>query len=261
MLRLLGHARGERRAVAWAATASVVNKVLDLAPPALIGVAVDAVVHKQDSVLAKLGIVEVRAQLVALTWLTIIIFVLESLFEYAYAVAWRGLAQRIQHALRVQAYDHVQRLDLAWFEDRSTGGLLTILRCTGTRATSSRSPLRGRLGVRELHQFRVQRNGYALQKLADRAVDLGVLRASVELFLTDTRNLGFQHQVDADDTGAACHRTQLHLRVAIQFIRRETCVTKQEAQLHRETTGVCSRDQFLWIGACLSVLTYEPGHE
>jgi len=127
MLRLLGHARGERRAVAWAATASVVNKVLDLAPPALIGVAVDAVVHKEDSVLARFGIVEVRAQLVALTWLTIIIFVLESLFEYAYGVAWRGLAQRIQHALRVQAYDHVQRLDLAWFEDRSTGGLLTIL--------------------------------------------------------------------------------------------------------------------------------------
>ena len=33
----------------------------------------------------------------------------------------------MQHALRLDAYEHVQQLDLAYFEDRSTGNLVTIL--------------------------------------------------------------------------------------------------------------------------------------
>jgi len=51
----------------------------------------------------------------------------ESLFQYLYQVAWRNLAQIIQHDLRVDTYDHVQHLKLAYFEDRSTGGLLSII--------------------------------------------------------------------------------------------------------------------------------------
>ncbi|MBT3189587.1 MAG: ABC transporter ATP-binding protein, partial [Anaerolineae bacterium] len=46
---------------------------------------------------------------------------------YLFQVAWRNLAQSIQHDLRVDTYDHVQNLKLAYFEDRSTGGLLSIL--------------------------------------------------------------------------------------------------------------------------------------
>ena len=49
------------------------------------------------------------------------------MFEYLYLVLWRNLAQDLQHAMRLDAYEHVQRLDLAYFEDRSTGNLVTIL--------------------------------------------------------------------------------------------------------------------------------------
>jgi ATP-binding cassette subfamily B protein len=59
--------------------------------------------------------------------LTLIIWALESLFEYLFSVAWRNLAQDIQHDLRIDTFDHVQGLDMSYFEERSTGGLMSVL--------------------------------------------------------------------------------------------------------------------------------------
>ena len=116
------------RVLIWQAiTCSILNKIFDLAPPALIGAAVDVVVKKQDSIIANLGITDIFAQLVFLCFLSLIIWGLESIFQYAYQRLWRNLAQDIQHDLRLDAYTHVQNLDLAYFEERSTGGLLAIL--------------------------------------------------------------------------------------------------------------------------------------
>lgn len=106
---------------------SVLNKLFDLAPPVLIGAAIDVVVNRQDSLLARYGVADVGDQLVVLAALTVAVWAAESVFEYAYQVLWRNLAQTIEHELRVEAYDHVQGLELAYFEDRSTGGLLAIL--------------------------------------------------------------------------------------------------------------------------------------
>jgi len=53
--------------------------------------------------------------------------ILESVFEYAHARLWRNLAQTIQHDLRLDAYEHLQELELAYFEERSTGRLISIL--------------------------------------------------------------------------------------------------------------------------------------
>lgn len=106
---------------------SILNKIFDLAPPALIGAAVDVVVEQQDSLLARLGIQDVFWQLVALSLLSLVVWGLESAFEYAYARLWRNLAQTMQHELRLDAYTHLQNLELAYFEERSTGGLMSIL--------------------------------------------------------------------------------------------------------------------------------------
>ncbi|MEB3180198.1 MAG: ABC transporter ATP-binding protein [Nostocaceae cyanobacterium] len=112
----------------WQATASsILNKIFDLAPPGLIGVAVDVVVKQQNSILAQWGVKDVWTQFVILSILTVIIFVLESAFEYAYNWYWRNLAQNIQHNLRMDAYSHLQELELSYFEERSTGGLMSIL--------------------------------------------------------------------------------------------------------------------------------------
>jgi len=127
LLRLWRHAKAHRRAILWASSCSVLNKVFDLAPPLLIGAAVDVVVKREDSLIAAWGFPDVGDQLLVLAAVTLLIWALESVFEFAYGVAWRNLAQTIQHALRIEAYSHVQSLDLAFFEDSSTGGLMSVL--------------------------------------------------------------------------------------------------------------------------------------
>jgi ATP-binding cassette subfamily B protein len=105
----------------------VLNKLFDIAPEILIGMAVDVVANGKASVLARYGIVDRVAQLEALAAATLVIWVLESTFEFLYEIQWRGLAQDIQHELRLDAYAHLQKLDMAFFEDRSTGGLVATL--------------------------------------------------------------------------------------------------------------------------------------
>ena len=125
--RLLDYSHNYSRQIWQASIYSVLNKIFDLAPPALIGIAVDVVVQKQDSIIARWGVKDVFAQFLVLSVLTVIIWILESVFEYAYARMWRNLAQIIQHDLRQDAYNHLQELELAYFEERSTGGLMSIL--------------------------------------------------------------------------------------------------------------------------------------
>ncbi len=125
--RLLNYGHQYRQQI-WQATAcSILNKLFDLAPPGLIGIAVDVVVKQQDSIIAQLGVKDIFGQFLILSFLTVITWILESIFEYAYARLWRNLAQNIQHDLRLDAYQHLQELELAYFEERSTGGLMSIL--------------------------------------------------------------------------------------------------------------------------------------
>lgn len=127
-LRRLSHyARDYRGRILSATLYSILNKLFDLAPPVLIGMAVDVVVSQEDSVLARFGIVDVTHQLIGVGVLTGILWGFESLFDYLNSVGWRNLAQDIQHDLRIAAYDHVQELDLAYFEEKSTGGLMAVL--------------------------------------------------------------------------------------------------------------------------------------
>ncbi len=125
--RLAGFAAGHRSRVRAAITYSILNKLFDLAPPLLIGMAVDVVVEREESLLAGWGIVDLHQQYYALALLTVVIWLLESVFEYLYRVGWRNLSQTIEHELRLEAYGHVQGLELAFFEDASTGGLMSVL--------------------------------------------------------------------------------------------------------------------------------------
>ncbi|MGJ3246012.1 MAG: ABC transporter ATP-binding protein [Elainellaceae cyanobacterium] len=126
--RLIRYGRAYRQQIWLASGCSILNKVFDLAPPVLIGMAVDVVVKQQDSWIADvLGVESVFGQLLALSLMSLIIWGLESTFEYAYARLWRNLAQTIQHDLRLDAYGHLQDLELSFFESRSTGALMSIL--------------------------------------------------------------------------------------------------------------------------------------
>jgi len=89
--------------------------------------AVDVVVEQEDSFLGTLGFTDPVVQLVILGILTIVVWGFESLFQYLYSYLWRNLAQTVQHDLRIDAYNHMQSLDMVYFEDRSTGSLISIL--------------------------------------------------------------------------------------------------------------------------------------
>ena len=125
--RLLRALRPHRRRVWQASLCSVLNKIFDLAPPVLIGLAVDVVVRQQTSSLASLGFRSVPSQLALLALLSFVIWSAESGFEYLYGVLWRNLAQTVQHELRLEAYGHLQQLEMAFFESSSSGRLMAIL--------------------------------------------------------------------------------------------------------------------------------------
>ena len=106
---------------------SILNKIFDLAPPVLIGIAIDIVVEGSDSFIGNLGYSDRRQQLIILAILTFIIWGLESAFDYIAAVTWRNISQDIEHSLRTDAFNNVLGLDLAFFENKSSGRLMAIL--------------------------------------------------------------------------------------------------------------------------------------
>ena len=127
LIRLFQHLRPYRRKVWSAASCSVINKIFDLAPPVLIALAVDVVVQQDTSWLAQLGATTVFSQLIVLAVLSFLVWTAESFFEYLYGLLWRNLAQSAQHSLRLEAYDHLQKLEMDFFEHDSSGRLLTVL--------------------------------------------------------------------------------------------------------------------------------------
>lgn len=125
--RLMQYARPYRRRAYLATLYSILNKLFDLAPPILIGLAVDVLVLQDDSILGRMGVESVTTQLLIVAGLTLVVWIFESIFEYLYSIYWRNLAQDLQNDARMDAYKHVQELEMAYYEDRSTGGLMAVL--------------------------------------------------------------------------------------------------------------------------------------
>ena len=125
--RLLQHTSSHKRTIRLASACSIINKIWDLAPPLLIGLAVDVVVLQENSFLAGLGVLDPWNQLVLLSIVTFIVWGFESLFEYFFGILWRNLAQTVQHELRLDTFDHVQKQGMGWFDERQKGDILAIL--------------------------------------------------------------------------------------------------------------------------------------
>ena len=130
--KLFSYAGAYKRDFRLAALYSILNKFFDILPEVLIGVAVDIVVNGDKSFLAKkvlggFGITDTWHQLMLLGALNALIWGGESWFEYLLSIKWRKLAQNLQHDLRLDTYSHVQKLEMAYFENQRTGNLMSIL--------------------------------------------------------------------------------------------------------------------------------------
>ena len=119
LLRLWRYTGPHRGRVVLGTTLSVANKVFDVVPEILIGAAVDVIVRGDDSWVADVtGIDSTWSQLVALAVLNAVVWLLESATEWGYQLVWRNLAQTVEHEARMDAYAHVQGLELAWRSSR-----------------------------------------------------------------------------------------------------------------------------------------------
>ena len=125
--RLFLYMRPYRIKIIQATACAVLQNIFDVFPEVLIGITIDVLVNQQNSFLGNWGISTVMSQLGVLAGLTFVIWCCQALFEYLSDVLWRNLAQTVQHDLRVATYGHMQQLEMAYFEDKNTGELLTIL--------------------------------------------------------------------------------------------------------------------------------------
>ena len=125
--KIIDYAKNDMGEIRLASLYSILNKVFDLAPPILIGQAVEIVVNPNDNFFQRLGYESLLGQITILSIVTVAVWVLESFFEFLYQVKWRNLAQKIQSAIRTDTYDHLQLLENKYFENQKTGNLISIV--------------------------------------------------------------------------------------------------------------------------------------
>jgi len=125
--RLMRYAKAYRTGILIATFYSFINTLFYILPEILIGMAVDVVVYRDSSLLGRLGVVNLYHQLAILGGLTFFVWVVLSVSEYLYSSKWRNLAQHLQHDLRIDAYMHVQNVDMNYFENVSNGNIVAIL--------------------------------------------------------------------------------------------------------------------------------------
>ncbi|CDK30153.1 ABC transporter ATP-binding protein [Candidatus Babela massiliensis] len=125
--RIINYAQINKFTLFIASIFSAINKIIDVFPDLLIGMAVDIVVNQEASFLSNFGILNPRSQIITLGIITAITYILESLTELVHSFLWRKIAQDIQHNIRVNTYNHLQSLEIGYFEDKSVGNLLNIL--------------------------------------------------------------------------------------------------------------------------------------
>jgi len=111
----------------FASGASVLNKVLDLMPPLLVGWVIDSVSGTPPGWIAALGLREPWHMAIFLSALGVLIFAFESLFEWLYNRGFMTLAQDIQHQLRLDTYARLQAREIRFFENQRMGETLAIL--------------------------------------------------------------------------------------------------------------------------------------
>ena len=126
------YGRPKRFPFAVGVLASVFARVLDLLPPVLLGLAIDAV-FRDDKAFAPWLWPEAwtpaarDGQLLLIVGLIAAAFGLGALFHWVRNWGFNAFAQHIQHSIRTDTYDTMQRLDMAFFADKQTGELMSIL--------------------------------------------------------------------------------------------------------------------------------------
>jgi ATP-binding cassette subfamily B protein len=128
MWRLIRYLQTYRKQVGFSVSSSVINKIFDLMPPFLTAWLIDSVSGQVPAWISTwTGLSDIWSVVVFLGVLTLLIFGMESIFEWLLKRGFLRLAQQVQHDLRMDAYRHLQGRELAFFESQRTGNLMAML--------------------------------------------------------------------------------------------------------------------------------------
>jgi ATP-binding cassette subfamily B protein len=128
------YATGELWLFVVGVLASVLGRAVGLVPPLVLGVAIDAVFPATGAAPYRLPLVPPALLPTNRTdqlWLSVALvlaaFVLGVVFTWTQGATLSLFSNRIQHAVRVDAYRSMQGLDMAFFDDKQTGQVMSIL--------------------------------------------------------------------------------------------------------------------------------------
>jgi ATP-binding cassette subfamily B multidrug efflux pump len=114
MRRLLGYLRPYRRQVVIAVAAIIGHSCLELAPPYLTKIAIDDFIPARD--LSGLGL---------MAGLYLIVLIASFALEFVQTWTMQATGQRIMFDLRMRMMEHLQRLDLRFYDRNPVGRLMT----------------------------------------------------------------------------------------------------------------------------------------
>ncbi len=127
LIKLLYYARPYKWYFVKASIFSLLNKVFDVLPEIILGVAVNVASGTPTFLQQYLGITSLVWQLVLLSILVFIVWTAESIFEYAQITLWKRLAQLVQKKLRLDTFWHVLHLSMDELETQSPGDLTSVI--------------------------------------------------------------------------------------------------------------------------------------
>ena len=120
--------------------ASVFARLLDLAPPLLLALAIDTFLARRvvEGAVADSGFglplvpqawlpSDPASQLVLTGVIVAATFAGAAVFHYLRNWGWNRFAQGVQHDVRTDTYDQMQRLNMGYFADKQTGELMSVL--------------------------------------------------------------------------------------------------------------------------------------
>ncbi len=134
MLRLFTRYGDENRSqFLVGVVSSILARILDLVPPVMLGYAIDTVLNQTGPFLGFLPGSETfvpsdqTGQLVLAGAIIILSFLAGAAFHWIRNWAWNSFAQSIQHSVRTDTYNKMQRLNMDFFADKQTGEMMSIL--------------------------------------------------------------------------------------------------------------------------------------
>jgi len=136
MVRLfLEYGSKYKRQFAVGVLSSMIARGLDLLPPLLLGIALDSIIRPQAdaepltlAVIPRSVIPDTQAeQLLFMAGIIAVAFLGGAAIHWTRNWGWNGFAQNIQHDVRTDTYDKMQRLNMDFFATKQTGEMMSVL--------------------------------------------------------------------------------------------------------------------------------------